>query len=98
MTAAVAVVAVKEGVEEASYVDRKDATVLPSASVVAIVVAVVGLPGAVVVVGDQANSTFSIEDMGRSLGGSTALATASATMVAPSLLLAVVRAAALRLP
>lgn len=44
------------------------------------------------------HSTFSIEDMGRSLGGSTALATASTTMVAPSLLLAVVRAAALRLP
>lgn len=97
MTAAVAVVAVKDE-EEASYLDREDATVLPSASVVAVVVAVVGLPGVVVVVGDQANSTFSIEDMGRSFGSSTAPVTASATMVAPSLLLAVVRAAALRLP
>lgn len=55
MTAAVAVVAVKDE-EEASYLDREDATVLPSASVVAVVVAVVGLPGVVVVVGDQATS------------------------------------------
>lgn len=53
MTAAVAVVVVKEG-GEASHLDREDATVLPSASVVVIVVAVVGLPGVVVVVGDQA--------------------------------------------
>jgi hypothetical protein len=51
-----AVVVVKgEGEEkEVSYPDREDATALPSASIVVVVVAVVGLPGVAVAVGDQA--------------------------------------------
>lgn len=52
--AAVVVVKGEDGEKETSYLDCEDTTALPSASVVVVFVAVVGLPGVAVLVGDQA--------------------------------------------